>query len=442
MKKFYEKSKNWMSETSKKSKNWMSETSSKFSSSIVKSKSKLLEIPAFAFAGRYLKIATKHFNKYSMFYVLGLLFVIFTLTGTNLFNPDRFSIILFNNSYIFIIGLGMLLVIISGNIDLSVGRLLGLTSLFAGYIFTVVSPGNLFVAILLTLLLGIALGIIQGFMIGYLKIPAFIITLGGMLVFQGLELQLAGLAPNGNSFSLTNTALSQFSLLQFPDINLASGGSSFWIAAFLIISLVGVLLVILSVLKRIQAKKYEFQNENILIFVFKQIVIMGLFIGLATFISLSSRGLQLYMLYILILIVIFVIITKYTKFGRSVYAIGGNKKAAELSGINSKRTTMNIFIIIGLVSAFAGIVYAGTQEAVRAGATSGFELNVISAVFIGGASVSGGIGTVVGTVTGAFILGVINLGTITQPAATKAIITGLVLVAAVTYDVISKRKIT
>lgn len=442
MKKFYEKSKNWMSETSKKSKNWMSDTSSKFSSSIVKSKSKLLEIPAFAFAGRYLKIATKHFNKYSMFYVLGLLFVIFTLTGTNLFNPDRFSIILFNNSYIFIIGLGMLLVIISGNIDLSVGRLLGLTSLFAGYIFTVVSPGNLFVAILLTLLLGIALGIIQGFMIGYLKIPAFIITLGGMLVFQGLELQLAGLAPNGNSFSLTNTALSQFSLLQFPDINLASGGSSFWIAAFLIISLVGVLLVILSVLKRIQAKKYEFQNENILIFVFKQIVIMGLFIGLATFISLSSRGLQLYMLYILILIVIFVIITKYTKFGRSVYAIGGNKKAAELSGINSKRTTMNIFIIIGLVSAFAGIVYAGTQEAVRAGATSGFELNVISAVFIGGASVSGGIGTVVGTVTGAFILGVINLGTITQPAATKAIITGLVLVAAVTYDVISKRKIT
>ncbi|WP_041362706.1 sugar ABC transporter permease [[Mycoplasma] mobile] len=415
-----------------------------FTNNIKKIKNHILKISFFIFINKYLKIGLKHFNKYSMFYILGLMVLVFSTVsignGLTFFSPNQFVNLLRNNSYIFIIGLPMLLVIVSGNIDLSVGRLLGFSSAIALTLFNNVTGGNIFLTIILTLLLGAGVGIIQGVMIGYYRIPAFIITLGGMLIFQGLELVLTNGQPLIVDF---DTSFVQFSQAPFPDFNLGTTQNPFWIISFLILLVIGSLLVAYSFQRRFKAKKYNLEVENLFVFLIKQLFVIGLFFVLAILTAMSRIGLQLFMLYILILIILFVILTKYTKFGRSIYAIGGNRKAAELSGINAKFTTFAIFVIMGIITSFAGIIFAGNFQAAQPNGTAGFELNVISSIFIGGASVAGGIGTVIGSIMGALIIATINLGLVVNQveAAFINIITGIVLAAAVTYDIFSKRKI-
>ncbi|WP_371246275.1 sugar ABC transporter permease [Mycoplasmopsis agassizii] len=398
----------------------------------------------------YTRFIKKHLNRNSMYYILLFVVVLFSIwtsisSTSHLLAPDQFSTMLRGNIQIVLISLPMLWVIISGNIDLSVGRLFGLV----GYISVrtyIETNGSLAAAFFTAIAVGLAIGLATGFLVGYLKIPAFIVTLGGMLLFQGLLLYLSEgktILSSSAAQGIDGQSFKDFTLLTI-DFNIGSDGANFYIVAFLLFMVIGVLVVVANVIAYIQKKKFGLNPGHIAFLVIKQVFVIGFFLAIALLLAMSSLGLQLYILYAVIIIAIFMFISKNTRFGRAIYAIGGNKKAAALSGVNVQFTTMMIFVVIGVVSGFTGLVFASIQQAIVAGAGASQELTVISSVFVGGASVSGGIGTVVGTIIGSFIINFIQLGMniLEQQAAFINIIQAAILVSVVAYDTLTRRKVS
>ncbi|EFF41159.1 sugar ABC transporter permease [Mycoplasmopsis alligatoris] len=389
---------------------------------------------------KYFAATVRHIQKFSMYYILLVIIMIFTgFSNGNLLHPDQIILLIQNNSYVILLALPMTLVIISGNIDLSVGNILG----FLGFVSVIVynTTGNsIILTIICTVLAGLLIGMTHGVLIGYLKIPAFIITLGSMLAFNGARLAInngAALFPQ-NGF---NSTFVQGVIGSFPDMQI---NGQFWIVAFSIITLFTVVLVALRVYSYTKKAKAKLHVENAFIFLIKTILYSVFGLGLATYVALSRSGLQYFILYVMIAVLLFVFITKFTTYGRSVYAIGGNRKAAELSGIDSRKTNFITFTIMGGMIGFASVVLTAILNTASATAGIGFELLAISSVFVGGASVWGGIGTITGTVIGSFILQIINQGMQIKavPIQIQEIAKGMILIAAVGYDVFSHRKIT
>ncbi|PAF55000.1 ABC transporter permease subunit [Mycoplasmopsis agassizii] len=398
----------------------------------------------------YTRFIKKHLNRNSMYYILLFVVVLFSIwtsisSTSHLLAPDQFSTMLRGNIQIVLISLPMLWVIISGNIDLSVGRLFGLVGYIAVRTY-IETNGSLAAAFFTAIAVGLAIGVTTGFLVGYLKIPAFIVTLGGMLLFQGLLLYLSEgktILSSSAAQGIDGQSFKDFTLLTI-DFNLGSEESKFYIIAFLLFMIIGVLVVVANVFGFIQKKKFGLNPGHIAFLIVKQVFVIGFFLAIALLLATSNFGLQLYILYAVIIIAIFMFISKNTRFGRAIYAIGGNKKAAALSGVNVQLTTMMIFVVIGVVSGFTGLVFASIQQAIVAGAGASQELTVISSVFVGGASVSGGIGTVVGTIIGSFIINFIQLGMniLEQQAAFINIIQAAILVSVVAYDTLTRRKVS
>lgn len=392
----------------------------------------------------YTRVVKRQLTKYSMFYILAVVLLIFvTWTAStpgiqNVLSPPTFIVLLRNNAQFFLLALPMLWVIISGNIDLSVGAMYGLIAFVSIRTFNA-SGQNLFVALVLALFIGLAIGAVTGFLVGYLKIPGFIATLGGSLLFQGLLVLLAdGQSIAGTQVEGGISALQKFALLQI-DVNVASERQPFHIIAFLIFILVGVLIISMNVSGVIRARKIGLNRSFSPSFFVKQVIFISFFLALGILIALSNGGLQLFILYILIIVSLFFFISTNTKFGRAIYAVGGNKKAAALSGVNVNATIFKIFLIMGLVGGFSGFLYAAINNAASPALGVGEELTVISSVFVGGASVAGGIGTVVGTVIITFIQqGLIILA---QPVSYINIIRAVVLLSVVAYDTLARRKV-
>ncbi|PAK21332.1 hypothetical protein CJJ23_02755 [Mycoplasmopsis agassizii] len=398
----------------------------------------------------YTRFIKKHLNRNSMYYILLFVVILFSVwtsisSPSHILQPDQFNTMLRNNVQILLIAMPMLWVIISGNIDLSVGRLFGLTGYIAVRTY-LETNGSVAAAFFTAIAVGLAIGITSGFLVGYLKIPAFIVTLGGMLLFQGLLLFLSAgttIAADSPALGINGDAFKDFTLLTI-DVNLGSGLSNFYIVAFLLFIVIGVLVVVMNVVAYIQKKKFGLNPGHIAYLIIKQVIVIGFFLAVALLISMSRFGLQLYILYVVIIIAVFMFISKNTRFGRAIYAIGGNKKAAALSGVNVEFTTMMIFVVIGVISGFTGMVFASIQQAIVANDGASQELTVISSVFVGGASVSGGVGTVVGTIIGSFIINFIQLGMniLEQQAAFINIIQAAILVSVVAYDTLTRRKVS
>lgn len=394
------------------------------------------------------KKISANIRKYSMFYILALILLIFgSLTKFQNITPSNIEVIFRNNTYVLIIGMGMLLVIVGGNIDLSVGQLLSLLGAISVIIYNGVSRtfsnnsslGGLYLIITLigTAFIGALIGISQGFLIGYFKIPSFIVTLGGMLIFKGLALfavPLNNITPEGGSQSAYVRAI----IRTIFDVQV--GG--FYIISFLIFIVSLALIVLFLVYGRNKKIKFGLLVDSGFVFWLK-IVVISVFMILLGY-AFGKIGVKWYLLYIMILLVIFVFLTQNTVFGRKVYAIGGNKKSAELSGIDVRKTTTLIFMINGIMVAIASIIFTGIVTSATATAGEGFELDVISSVFVGGASMAGGIGTTIGTLIGGFILGFINNGILLLAlnVGTQRVVKGVVLVLAVAYDIYANRKIS
>ncbi|MGE0281340.1 MAG: multiple monosaccharide ABC transporter permease [Rhizobiaceae bacterium] len=380
-----------------------------------------------------------------------MLFFQFTTSGV-LFRPVNLTNIVLQNSYIIVMALGMLLVIVAGHIDLSVGSVAGFVGAFAAVLM--VDYGlNPFLAGMLGIAMGAVIGGIQGYFIAYMKIPSFIVTLAGMLVFKGLLLWLLG----GRSVGPFPPAFQALSAGFIPDIigpltlvapTLNADGKAMPNTGLVLHSttlLIGVIIVALmiwSALKsRANRESHGYEAEPFGFFVLKNLVMAGIIMFLMYKFA-SYRGLPNVLIVMAILIAGFVFLTKRMTFGRRIYAMGGNIKAAALSGILTERLTFYIFAIMGALAGLAGLIYAARLNQATPKAGQGMELDVIAAVFVGGASALGGVGEVAGAVIGAFIMGVMNngMGIMGINIDWQQVIKGLVLLGAVAFDLYNKKK--
>jgi putative multiple sugar transport system permease protein len=354
-------------------------------------------------------------------------------TGGILLRPVNLTNLILQNSYIVIMAVGMLLVIVSGHIDLSVGSVLGFVGALAA-VMIVQWNMNFVLAAVLCLAVGAAIGAAQGYWIAYFRIPSFIVTLAGMLVFKGLTLWLlAGqsVGPFPPTFQLMSSGF-------LPDL---FGGEGINLFSLVVGLAVAGLLLYLAIRGRRQEHKRGLVEEPFAIFTVKNALIVCA-IAYMSYLMASFRGLPNVFIIMALLIAIYSFVANRTTVGRRIYAIGGNEKAAKLSGIRTERLVFLTFANMGMLAALAGLVFAARLNTATPKAGLGFELDVIAAVFIGGASMSGGVGTIVGAVIGAFIMGVMNNGMSILGIGIdyQQVIKGLVLLAAVIFDVYNKNK--
>jgi putative multiple sugar transport system permease protein len=356
----------------------------------------------------------------------------FTTNGT-LFMPVNMTNIILQNSYIVIMALGMLLIIVAGHIDLSVGSVSG----FIGAVAAVLMVNyklDPFFAVIVCLALGAIIGGVQGYFVAYHKIPAFIVTLAGMLIFKGLALTVLGGASVGPFPRI-------FQLLSSGYIADPFAVEGFNVLALLIGALVTGVIIFFNFKERRNQQAHGLAEEPDMIFYGRNLLIAIAFLGFS-FLMAKYKGLPNVLVVMFALIALFVFITTRTTFGRRIYAMGGNEKAARLSGINTEWLTFLIFTIMGALAALAGLIFAARLNVATPKAGLGFELDVIAACFIGGAATTGGVGKVVGAVIGAFIMGVMNNGMSIMGIGIdwQQIIKGVVLMLAVFLDVYYKNR--
>ena len=385
-----------------------------------------------------LRFLKAHVRDYALLISLLAIMIFFQFaTDGTLFKPVNMTNLILQNSYIVIMALGMLLVIVAGHIDLSVGSVSG----FIGAVAAVMMVNwkiDPVLAGLACLALGAIIGGAQGYFIAYYKIPAFIVTLAGMLVFKGLALTVLGgasVGPFPKVFQLLSSGY-------VPDIfDFTLGGAPFNLLALLIGIVVTGLIVYFNFRTRRNQQMHGLAEEPDLIFYGRNILIAVALIGFSWLMA-RYKGLPNVLIVMFTLISLFVFLTTRTTFGRRVYAMGGNEKAAKLSGINTERLTFMIFVIMGALAALAGLIFAARLNVATPKAGLGFELDVIAACFIGGAATTGGVGKVIGAVIGAFIMGVMNNGMSIMGIGIdwQQVIKGAVLMLAVFLDVYYKNK--
>ncbi|WP_425483253.1 multiple monosaccharide ABC transporter permease [Aurantimonas aggregata] len=355
------------------------------------------------------------------------------MTDGILLKPVNLTNLVLQNSYIIIMALGMLLVIVAGHIDLSVGSVMGFVGALAA-VMIVQWDMNYLIAGFICLAVGAAIGAMQGYWIAYWRIPSFIVTLAGMLVFKGLTLWLlAGqsVGPFPRGFQLISSGF-------LPDI--FGGDGINLLSLFLGILLAGTMLT-LALRSRLRNRSDDHDDEPLGFFLAKNVILAGAILYLCWLLA-TFRGFPNVLIVMALLIGVYSFVTSKTTIGRRVYALGGNEKAARLSGIKTERLTFLTFANMGMLAALAGLVFAARLNTATPKAGLGFELDVIAAVFIGGASMSGGVGTIVGAVIGAFIMGVMNNGMSILGIGIdyQQVIKGLVLLLAVIFDVYNKNR--
>ncbi len=381
------------------------------------------------------KYFKSNIRQYGMVIALAFIMIFFQiLTRGILFKPMNINNIILQNSYVLILAVGMLLAIITGNIDLSVGSVVA----FVGAVAAVMMVDWGFpvgITIFLCLLIGLAVGAFHGVFIAYFRIPPFIVTLAGMLIFRGMTmviLQGQTKAPFAKSFQ--NIAAGYL-----PGMDIRVGQYS--LIALLIGLIISVIYIVVQINNRKNKKKYGFEVLPAGFEVVKSAVVI-LAINLLTGSLAAYNGIPYILVLLTALVLIYTFITQKTIAGRHIYALGGNEKAAKLSGVKTQRVMFWVYANMGMLAALAGLVVAGRLNAATPKAGTSFELDAIGACFIGGASASGGIGTVVGAIVGGLVMGVLNNGMSIMGVSVdwQQTIKGLVLLGAVCFDVYTKTR--
>ncbi|MBN8892639.1 MAG: sugar ABC transporter permease [Rhodospirillales bacterium] len=373
-------------------------------------------------------------REYGMMLSLFAIMIFFEfMTGGTLMKPLNLTNLILQNSYIVIMALGMLLVIVAGHIDLSVGSVSGFIGAMAAVLM--VRFGLHFIpTALLCLAAGGLFGAMQGFWVARFRIPSFIVTLAGMLVFKGLTLALLdgqSVGPFPRTFQLLSSGF-------IPDL---FNGASLRITSVVLGVAFAAVLVGVSVAGRGRQRRHGVETEPLGLFVARNAFFAAIIVAFFTLLA-TYRGMPNVLVIMLGLIALYGFVTNRTTIGRRIYALGGNEKAARLSGVRTERLTFLTFVNMGVLAALAGLVFAARLNTATPKAGQGFELDVIAACFIGGASAYGGVGTVIGAVIGAFIMGVMNNGMSILGIGIdyQQVIKGLVLLAAVFIDVYHKSK--
>ncbi|WP_104103613.1 multiple monosaccharide ABC transporter permease [Arthrobacter sp. 08Y14] len=385
--------------------------------------------------GSALNYLTGQLRQVGLFIALIAIIIFFQIATNGItLAPINVSNLIIQNSYILILAVGMVLVIIAGHIDLSVGSVVAFTGAAAGVMIT---QWGLpwWLAAILCLVLGAAVGAWQGFWIAYFGIPAFIVTLAGMLTFRGLTqivLQNKQISPFPEQFRDLGSGF-------LPDLG---GGTSFLEPLTVIIGVLSAAALVGSgIRQRMIRRRHQLVDEPMPWFAAK-LTLTAAMVLFITYLLASYRGTPIVLVILGLLTVGYSAVMNRSVWGRHIYAMGGNLHAAELSGINTKRTTFTVFINMGVLAALAGLVFTAQLNLASPKAGEGFELDAIAAVFIGGAAVTGGIGRVTGAIIGGLIIGILNNGMSIMGVGTEyqQLIKGLVLLAAVAFDVFNKRR--
>ena len=382
------------------------------------------------------KVLGEDLRQYTMVVALAALIIIFNIaSGGKMITSSNFQNLISGNAYVLVLALGMLMVIVIGQIDLSVGSVAG----FASMVMAITARQfNLpwYIAILIALVIGMIAGAWQGFFLSRLGIPGFITTLGGMMIFRG------GVIWISNSISVpVPSELKWFGAGYLPEWGPAFTGMN---NSTLLLGVLAIAVYIIIQLKKyarsgdITGEKEEFWPVAV------RIVLVTVVIGYMTWIFGSGRpgtSFPIPGLILVILIILYHLITERTSFGRHVYAVGGNKSAAELSGVNVKRTYFLTMLNMSILAAVAGILFVGRSTAAGPADGTSWEMDAIASVFIGGAAVSGGVGTVIATMVGGLVMAVLNNGLMLMGvgADKTQVIKGFVLLAAVAFDVYNKK---
>ena len=376
-------------------------------------------------------------KQYGMVLALIAVFLIFAvMTGGKNMSPANINNLIMQNGYVVILAVGMLLCVLTGNIDLGVGSIVALCGATVG-ILMIDYHTNMWVAILAALAVGVLAGMFVGLFVSKLSIPPFIVTLATMLMGRGLTYTLLKAQTKGP----LPTSYTYIGAGFLPTMKIPFGNGTLDLVS-IIVAGIATVLVIMAELKSINTKKkYGFSTNPLWQVIIKEAVI--LMIVWFFFYKLSRyNGIPFVLVIMGVLVGLYHFITSKTVAGRQIYALGGNAKAAKLSGINTEKVFFWVYTNMGILSAIAGIVLSARNASATPKAGDGFEMDAIASCYIGGAATSGGIGTIIGAVVGAFIMGILNNGMSLYGWSTdiQKIVKGAVLLGAVTVDLLSKRK--
>ena len=386
------------------------------------------------------KKTTLNMRQYGMMIMLVVVYVFFAILtkGKNL-TPMNINNLIMQNGYVVILAVGMLLCVLTGNVDLGVGSVVASCGAVAGTLiidFGVSTP----LAMLAALAVGAAFGVFVGFFVSELEIPPFIVTLATMLMGRGLcyvILKAQTKGPLPASYNWIGTGF-------LPTIRImesANGGKGIDLICLIVAAVISVLIVLAEIKAVATAKKHGLPVAPAWQLILKDAVIIGIVVFFFWKLA-NYNGIPVVLVLMAILVGIYHFITTNTVAGRQVYAMGGNAKAARLSGINTKKVFFWVYANMGLLAAVAGIVLSARNQSATPKAGDSFEMDAIASCYIGGAATSGGVGTIIGAVVGAFIMGILNNGMSLAGYDTniQKIVKGMVLLGAVTVDLVSKRK--
>ncbi len=374
--------------------------------------------------------------KNTMIIALVVVYLFFVIRSEGrMFLPQNINNLIMQNSYVVILAVGMLLCILTGgNIDLSVGATVCLVGAIAG-VLMVNFGWNIYLVMIICLLVGTLIGAWQGFWIAYVRIPPFIVTLAGMLLFRGLAQAILG----GTTISgFSDAYLSIFN--NYVNIPALDGGVVKYSSIIFGVICCAVFIVA-TIWTNLSKKRKGYAAEKPASLYSKIVILCGIVMLLMYKLSLY-KGVPYILLWLIGIVAIYTYITAKTTFGRHFYALGGNEKATKLSGINTNRIYFSAYVNVSFLSALAALVVAARFTSANPAAGTNYELDAIGSCFIGGASAYGGIGKVSGVVVGAVLMGVLNLGMniVGVDSNFQKVVKGLVLLAAVIFDVVSKRR--
>jgi multiple monosaccharide ABC transporter membrane protein len=385
----------------------------------------------------FIKLIKNNIKQYTMLIALIVVMIIFQIaTGGILFVPMNITNLILQNAYVFVLSVGMMLLLINGgNIDMSVGSVVAFIGAILG-IMLINHHAPLWLSIIVALILGLLIGMWQGFWVGYVRMPGFIVTLAGQLIFRGLTTRVLNgltLAPFSKSFvNISAGFIPDFCKIPGSNLNITS----------LVVGLITTAAIIVLQV-RARAKKLKY-TTNVLpwsFFLIKLILISAVIMLFSLWLA-RYQGIPIVFIIILFLVVSYSFFASKTVPGRYIYAMGGNERAAKLSGINTNKVLFLCYTNMGVIAAIASIVSTSRLNAASPLAGQGYDLDAISSCFIGGASMYGGAGTIVGAIIGALFMGVLNNGMSILGVGSdiQQVVKGLVLLLAVAFDIISKSR--
>lgn len=381
---------------------------------------------------------------YIAFVAIVLLFTI--LTGGTLLAPENVTNLVLQNAHILIMALGMIMIIVAGHIDLSVGSVLAFASAVSA-VLVIKHGAPWWVGLLAAVVVGIVVGAWHGFWVAFVGIPAFIVTLAGMLLFRGLTwvvLENVSLSPFPAEYKTIATGFSR-GILGEVVVGEGSGLLAEPQTVDLFTLLIGVVAVAGFVVSQVRSRRarigYNQKVESMPLFVIKLAAVAVVAMAFAWALA-FNRGFPLVLIVLGVLILVYQLVTNRTVFGRHVYAVGGNLAAAQLSGVNVRRVNFWLFVHMGMLTGIAAAMFSARSNGAQPGMGNSFELDVIAACFIGGASTTGGIGRVTGALVGGLVMAVMSNGMSLMgvPQSVQPIVKGLVLLIAVAFDIYNKRR--